>query len=165
MEDSNRKIGMEIHRLDNIITRILEARVKAAGFDEVTLMHGWIIRYLYENQDRDVYQRDIEKFCSIGRSTVSNIIQLMEKKGLIRRESVENDARLKRLVLTPKGFKHCEVVENAITEVNEEMTVGIEPDDLVIFLKIIRKISGNLEKHKKDCRVMSEAVEKRAKED
>ena len=96
MERSEERIGFEIRRLDHMLARNLQAHVKTAGIDEVTVMHGWIIRYLYANRDKDVFQRDIEKYFSIGRSTVTNIIQLMEKKGFIVRESVEYDARLSR---------------------------------------------------------------------
>ena len=84
MRKREERIGFEIRRLDHMLARNLQARVKAAGIDEVTLMHGWIIRYLYMNRERDVFQRDIEQYFSIGRSTVTNIIQLMEKKGFIQ---------------------------------------------------------------------------------
>lgn len=75
-----RHYGFEVRRLDHVFARNLEAKVREKGIDELTLMHGWIIRYLIENQDKDIYQKDIEKHCSIGRSTVTNILQLMEKK-------------------------------------------------------------------------------------
>ena len=38
----------------------------------------------------------------MARSTVTGVVKLMERKGLIRRESVSSDARLKKLVLTEK---------------------------------------------------------------
>ena len=41
---------------------------------------------------------------SITRSTVTNILQLMERKGYIERRSVPQDARLKQLVLTEEGI-------------------------------------------------------------
>ena len=112
MEDV-RHYGFEVRRLDHVFARNLEAKVREKGIDELTLMHGWIIRYLIENQDKDIYQKDIEKHCSIGRSTVTNILQLMEKKGLIRREAVPNDARLKKVMLTQKGLEsHEGIAEN-----------------------------------------------------
>ena len=55
-------IGPQVHKMDRSISKLLEARVKAEGLDEVTLMHGWILRYLYEHQDAEIYQKDIEVF-------------------------------------------------------------------------------------------------------
>ena len=49
-------IGPQVHKMDRSISKLLEARVKAEGLDEVTLMHGWILRYLYEHQDAEIYQ-------------------------------------------------------------------------------------------------------------
>ena len=70
---------------------------------ETTGGNAHIIMFLARNRGREIYQHTIEqKFC-ITRSTASRVLALMEKKGLIARESVEHDARCKRIVLTDKG--------------------------------------------------------------
>lgn len=79
--------------------------------DEVTLMHGWILRYLYEHQDAEIYQKDIEKYFGICRSGVTNIIQALEKKGLVCRASVASDARLKKVMLTRQDAKVTKSLE------------------------------------------------------
>lgn len=66
VEEKGRKIGPEIHCTDLKLSRNLSAHVRKSGIDEVTMMHGWIIRYLYENQDRDIFQKDIEQQFSGG---------------------------------------------------------------------------------------------------
>ena len=96
MKEEDRKIGPEIHCTDLKLSRNLSAHVRKSGVDEVTMMHGWIIRYLYENREQDIFQKDIEQRFAVGRSTVTNLIQLMEKKGFVKRESVKQDARLKK---------------------------------------------------------------------
>ena len=70
---------------------------------EPTGGNAHIIMFLARNRGREIYQHTIEqKFC-ITRSTASRVLALMEKKGLIARESVEHDARCKRIVLTDKA--------------------------------------------------------------
>ena len=98
-------VGHQVHRIDRSISKLLEMRVKEEGLDEIALMHGWILRYLYEHQDKEIYQKDIEKYFGICRSAVTNIIQTLEKKGYICRASVANDARLKKVMLTEKDGK------------------------------------------------------------
>lgn len=78
--------------------KMLESAAKN-GVDKVTIMHGWIIAYLYNNQDNDIFQKNLESEFSISRSSVTNILQLMEKKGYIKRESVEMMQDLKKLCL------------------------------------------------------------------
>ena len=55
-------VGHQVHRIDRSISKLLEMRVKEEGLDEIALMHGWILRYLYEHQDKEIYQKDIEKY-------------------------------------------------------------------------------------------------------
>lgn len=144
MAETDNRVGFMIHKLDMGVKRVLDARMKAAGYDEVTLMHGWILKYLYDNRDREVFQRDIEKQFSIGRSTVTTIIQLMEKRDLIRRESVEQDARLKKVLLTEKGFKHHDLVEESIYGIHKQIMTNITDEEKRIFLDIVQRMDANL---------------------
>ncbi|MCI8638152.1 MAG: MarR family transcriptional regulator [Coprococcus sp.] len=143
-KECEKGIGFSIHRLDHGFKKRLSAGVEKAGLDEITLMHGWIIRYLYERRGSDVFQRDIEKNFSIGRSTVTGIIQLMEKKGYLRRESVEQDARLKKVVLTEKGIYAQESIEGIIEELNSQLMRGIGEEELQTFYEVLRKLEANL---------------------
>ena len=101
-------IPAQLHRVDNLIFRRLNQFSRANGVEQTTPMHGWIIEYLYRHRDEPVFQRDIEREFSITRSTVTNILQLMERKGYIQRLSVPQDARLKQLVLTEEGIQRHE---------------------------------------------------------
>ena len=147
MKREEKRVGPEIHRLDRRLSRNLSAHVREEGLDEITMMHGWIIRYLYHNRDKDIFQKDIEQAFSVGRSTVTNILQLMEKKGFVRRESVESDARLKKVLLTEKGAEAQETIEKIVDHIEEEMSDGITEEELKFFYKIIHKISENVEKY------------------
>lgn len=139
-------LGPLIHKMDKLLSRNLAAQVRAAGLDEITIMHGWIIRYLYENRNQEVYQKDLEKFFSIGRSTVTNIIQLMEKKGFVTRESVSSDARLKRVKLTEKGIESRKMIESLTSRLDKELIQGLTEEELNTFYTVMNKISGNLRK-------------------
>ena len=77
-----RHLGLEIHRLEKLMARQRGYSAAHQDADRLTGMHGYLIRYLYENQERDVFQRDIEKAFSISRSSVTVTLQLMEKNGL-----------------------------------------------------------------------------------
>ncbi len=144
MEEKKRCIGPEINRLHHIISRYIAMYVKESGIDEVTMMHGWIMRYLYEHQHHDVFQKDIEKKFSIGRSSVTGIIQIMEKKGYIRRESVEHDARLKKVLLTEKGIEAHESMESMATKMEQMIERNIDEQELEVFFRVIDKIRENM---------------------
>ena len=94
-------------------------------------MHGWILRYLYEHQDKEIYQKDIEKYFGICRSAVTNIIQTLEKKGYICRASVANDARLKKVMLTEKGRENHEKLGEIFQKMDAQLEEGITEEELL----------------------------------
>ena len=139
-------IGPQVHKMDRSISKLLEARVKADGLDEGTHMHGWILRYLYEHQDAEIYQKDIEKYFGICRSGVTNIIQALEKKGLVCRASVASDARLKKVMLTEAGRESHEKLGEIFKRMDAELEEGITEEELQAFLRVTHKVHLNLRK-------------------
>lgn len=141
----DKNIGFEVRTLGNMLYRQLLSYMSRRDVDEVTLMHGWIMGFLYNNADRDIFQKDVEARFSISRSTVTGILKLMEKKGYVIRESVPQDARLKRLVLTEKGKQlHLQTVED-IEYLENFVQSGIDPQDLDVFFKVISQLKWNIE--------------------
>ena len=140
-----RSIAFMVHNLDKKINRRLVAYGAALGIDDVTIMNGWIIGYLYDHQDQDTYQRDIEAEFSIARSTATGILKLMEKKGYIRRVSVERDARLKKLELTALGVNMEEGTIRNINQMETLLRQGISDEELEVFFRVIRKMRSNIE--------------------
>ena len=116
-----------------------------SGLDEVTLMHGWIMGYLYHNQGREIYQKTIESDFGIKRSTVTTILQLMEKKGYIRREAVEGDARLKRIFLTEQGKETAARTKTMIEQIEHRVLEGIGKEELETFCKVVQKLLANMD--------------------
>lgn len=137
-------LGLEVHRLERLMTRQRGCSAAHQDADRQTGMHGYLIRYLYENQERDVFQRDIEKAFSISRSMVTVTLQLMEKNGLIRRESVAQDARLKRIVLTQKAKDLHRQIEADIMAFESNLARGISEEEQEVFLRVAKKMQENL---------------------
>ena len=138
------RIGVEVRSLANMLQRNMEHHVRQSGLDEMTVMHSWVIVFLYRNEGRDIFQKDLETEFGIRRSTVTNVLQIMEKKGYIRRESVEHDSRLKRLVLLDKGKNFYQVMDRMLNEMSEQTLAGIDDAELDIFYGVIDKLKENI---------------------
>ena len=52
-----RHLGLEVHRLEKLMARQRGYSAAHQDADRQTGMHGYLLRYLYENQERDVFQR------------------------------------------------------------------------------------------------------------
>ena len=94
---NERTIGMQLRCLTNLIKRRVEGSASYQYAKSITGTNSWIIAFLAENKDRDIFQRDLEERFSITRSTASKVIKLMEQKGLIERLECRRMPGLKSL--------------------------------------------------------------------
>jgi DNA-binding MarR family transcriptional regulator len=130
----------------NILTARYCGRANAIKEQEsVTGIHGWLIHFLYTHQDEPIYQRDIEKKFSIRRSTVTAMLNRMEKNQLIIRLPVIEDARLKRIVLTEKAVALHHEVEQECKLFETVLTEGISPEEQEQFQHVLKIMCQNLE--------------------
>ncbi len=135
-------IGKEIIVLSNRIKRRMRASSEALGLTDT---QGRVLQYIWEESEkREVFQKDIEDSFGIRRSSVTEIIQLLERDGLIVRECVPRDARLKKLVLTERAIQIQKVMNGKISELEAEMQKDISQEEKEMFLKLLYKIQKNV---------------------
>ena len=129
--EKKENVGYKIRLLHNQLHKRMEYNKKQSEAEtgDLTRMQRFTIGYLHHNTDRDIYQKDLEAEFAISRATASNMLAVMERKGLIKRESVEHDARLKKLVLTEKAKQMNRQVEQAILETERLLTKGMSEND------------------------------------
>lgn len=141
-------IGFNIRAIDNMLMRNAMATCDEESEKNgmMPVMQGWIIGYLYDHRDEEVFQKDIEAEFYIARSTVTCLVKQMEKKGYIARVAVERDCRLKRLCLLKKGEELHESFRHNIDTVEKQIREGIQEEQLQIFFKVAEQIRENLEK-------------------
>ena len=89
--------GALLNQTSRLIRRALDARINAEVSSELSGVRGMVLGDIVraERQGRDVYQRDIEQWFNIRRSSVTAMLQGMEQDGFITRSAVAKDARLK----------------------------------------------------------------------
>lgn len=134
--------GRWINQLSHQIKRRMDARLTRM---EVTSVQGRILHYIIDRQKlQPVFQKDIEEVFRLRRSTATGILQLLEKNGLIRREAVSHDARLKSLIPTEKAEAICKEMQECIQETESLLIQNIDPVQLQIFLQVARQMSDNL---------------------
>ncbi len=139
-----RQLGLVIKLLNQQFRHRFENNARTEGLDDVTIVHGRVLNFLARNKDGDVFQRDIETAFHISRSTVTSIMQVMEKNGLIERCSSPIDSRLKKVILTPYGQEmHRRTVE-LIDHTEGQLAAGLSPSEIDAFLAVAKKLEENL---------------------
>ena len=130
--------------LSNAIRKYVSRSPVRQEIANITGTHGWIIGYLADHEDTDIYQRDLEREFGISRSTTSKMLALMESKGLVMREKVLSDDRLKKIVLTDKARLVAEKIslDNANTE--SKLTEGFSQEELAVFESYLERMLHNI---------------------
>lgn len=140
-----RRAGHEIKILSNLLKRQLRAGEISECDQEITGMQGRILGYLCHNGDREIFQRDIEAEFLIRRSTATGILQLMERDGLIVRQPVARDARLKQLKLTQKAIAIHHKIEEQIDRMEDRLIQGILEEEMAVFYRVVDRMKENME--------------------
>ena len=143
----DREIGFSIRILSNALKRDVEKNRLKLGIEHLKGINGWAIDFFYQNRNRDVFQKEFEEKFSIRPSTASRMLKTMEQKGFIERIGVENDGRLKKIVLTEKAIETHEKIIESIEKREEKLRKGISEEELDVFFEVMKKLTANMEEN------------------
>ena len=145
-EVDDMRIGREIKTLCNLIKRYFENHTHMKEIESISGTNSWILGYLSDHMDRDIYQRDLERQFSVTRSTMSKVLGLMEQKGLIERKSVVQDARLKKIVPTEKALGLGALMHMDRQQVESTLRTGFTDEEIRTLYGYIQRMKENISK-------------------
>ena len=156
MEEIDRRIGFQVRQLMKAIKKHGEQHGRQFDSQNISMLQRWIICYLANHED-DVYQKDLERQFHIGKSTLTEILHVMEKNGLVVRCPSQKDGRCKRLVLTKRARDIHEEVERDIEQFEKQLREGISEEELDTFFRIVDLMTENAKRatpdNKEECPV------------
>ena len=128
-----------------MLRRAMDTRIAAEVTPELTGVRGMLLGEIIcaNNENRDVYQRDVEQWFHIRRSSVTVILQGMEQDGFITRSAVAKDARLKRLIATEKGRACHKQIEASIARFEDDLQSGIDPQQAAAARAVLEQTLRN----------------------
>lgn len=145
--EKNEDIGFFIKKISNHIEREMYNQYKNYNLKDITLMNIMIINFLATvDRDEEIFQKDIEEEFYINKATASKMLSLMEEKNLIERVPLENDGRLKKIVVLEKGESLKVVGKEIINNLENKLKKDITQEELAIFKKVCKLLIKNMEK-------------------
>lgn len=136
--------GHKFRMIHNSIAKIMDNR-RAKCEDRLTGVQCATLRFLIDHQEQEVFQKDIESAFSITGATATNILKGMEKRELIRRVATEQDARLKRIIVTDKAFEYNEGIRREVLQMEATLTKGMTEEEKTIFSNLLDRAILNVE--------------------
>ncbi|MCR5755699.1 MAG: MarR family transcriptional regulator [Acetatifactor sp.] len=140
-----RHIGLELKAIEHAIRRSLDMRFSRNGLEDLFGIQGPIIGFLYDHREDSVFQKDIEKAFNIRRSSATVLLQTLEQKGFIIRESIKQDGRMKKIILTDKAVESNLHIRRELEAFDEMLERNITPEEKETFLHVLDKIRDNLQ--------------------
>lgn len=139
----------------NIINEIksLEVKIGKKLFQEAKLqeikrppspLQAKILKYILDHKEEVVCGKDLENYFHISKATISEVLMAMEKSAIIKRISIPDDARAKRIVLTDTSLERFQELEKNFQSINEELLHGVSKKELECFLNVLQKMKNNI---------------------
>jgi DNA-binding MarR family transcriptional regulator len=96
---------------------LLHERFRATGWGEVRPSYGSILVPLFEEDG--LRMGELARRARLSKQTMTTMVRLLEREGLVRRERDPEDARAFRVLLTARARRFEPVAERTLTELEE----------------------------------------------
>ena len=139
----NKEIGRKIRHLARVIKKTADAECMNQINIGLTTMEGMAVFHI-GHLGGQAQTQDILSTLRISKSTLSELLSSLEKKGYLVYARVSSDKRKKNIVLTEKGQDHIERAKKIFTEFEGKITEGLDEKDLEAFERVYQKILANI---------------------
>lgn len=132
----------EINELDLFFFKVMANRYKKL---DITPVQSRIIMVIASKED-GMYQKEIEDFIPCNKSTLSAILNTMEKNELIKRVDSEIDSRRKVIILTDKALEIVRYLKEDKKVLDHILLDNITDEEYRLFSDILHKLRDNMER-------------------
>jgi len=135
MDDVYQKPGHLIRRAQQIAVSIF---LEECAPTDITPVQYAAMVALRDNPGIDATR--LSALVAFDRSTVGNVLERLEGKGLVLRIGNKNDKRVKILFLSPKGATALRKVEPFVKRAQERILAPLAPEDRETFMRMLSQL-------------------------
>lgn len=135
----------EIKQLETLVSRFATARMKESRDDTLCPIQCEVLSVLTENGG-SMAQKDLEGRLVIRKSTLSGVLDTMERNGLVERSVSDTDRRSRTVSLTSEGARRCGEATRQLEETERIIFEGVDREDLDVFFRVVDRVHSNIER-------------------
>ena len=135
-------IGLEIAFASSAYRAAGLKTLKAHGQDDITREQYGILVLL--SLGDGLYQTQIANILGKDRPNITRMIDILETKGLIRREKDTDNRRILKVFLTGTGRKKARKVKRLKQRMNKAQCKDLSDEDIEIIVTLLRKVRKNI---------------------
>jgi DNA-binding MarR family transcriptional regulator len=113
----------------------LNNTLSARGVKVTSTQSG--ILFLLEQQDGRT-MTELSQILGIDNSTLTGLIDRLEKSGLVKRNANPGDRRSSHIYVTPQGIEEAKGAKAVIRRVNEEVKSGFSAKEIDVFKDVLQ---------------------------
>jgi DNA-binding MarR family transcriptional regulator len=134
---SRENTGFLLAKASQHWNELLYERFRAAGYFEVRPAYGSVLLPLWEEDG--LRMGELGRRARLSKQTMTTLVRLMEREGLVRREPDPEDRRAARIWLTGRSQEFRAVASGVLGEM-EELLVAALGDDRPTLDDKLRKV-------------------------
>ena len=130
-----------VSRINLVVSSVLKKRLNSAGVAQVKPAYLWALMNLWENDGQKVVE--LGRKSGLETSSMTGLIDRMERDGLVLRVPDPTDRRVLRINLTEDGKKVRKPVISVVETLLSELFEGASEEEI---FRTIQLLQGVLEK-------------------
>jgi len=139
MEQDNLPLGMVVGQMMHEMLRVLKKRdIEQA--EVILSIEQHAVLHILSKRDSDVILKEMADAMGKDKSAILRIIDVLEKKELVRRAVDPKDRRKKYLMVTKKGEQVIEKFLEIEAKLRTELKEGLTKEDMKTFYKVVNHI-------------------------
>ena len=137
---SGRSLGFLVRKTHKAFTRVLESRLREY---DISISMWFFLRLLWEKDG--LSQKQCSDELNLTQPTTVSAMNILEKRGLIRRVRNEQDRRLVNVFLTDEGWSLRDEVIHFAAEVNGIAAAHLSSWEVDALRSLLVRVTGALE--------------------
>jgi DNA-binding MarR family transcriptional regulator len=117
---------------------LLEQEFVRAGFGEVRASYGSVLLPLFEEDG--LRMGELARRSRLAKQTMTTLVRLAERDGLVRRDRDDGDGRAFRIYLTPRARTYRPVAGRALGELDDRVAARLSVEGLAVVKSALRGV-------------------------
>jgi MarR family transcriptional regulator, transcriptional regulator for hemolysin len=141
MSDLEERFSDALHSTSRSWRQAVDRRLKNLGVSQAS----WMTIAIAAKARSPLSQSELADKLAVEGATMVAMIDRLVKAGLVLREASTTDRRVKRIVLTPAGFKIYEKVKTEAASLRKELLQNTDPKKLLMATELLEALQGMID--------------------
>lgn len=140
MEDHFFVFAVSVARLNKLVQKL---KTRGMALLDMKAAHTMCMYHLMDAREGLTFS-ELVQGCDLDQALVSRVLSQLTEKGMVRKDGLPGKYNA-RYCLTEQGTAVARQIAVWVSRVQERANVGIDPEDLKVFYRVLRRLLANFE--------------------